>query len=94
MASVGRDRNGHKRILFVAADESRKTVRLGRVNIKTATAIKSRVEALLTVQVTGVLDSETAVWLAGVDDTLHARLAAVGLVEPRQRQALRQRGAR
>jgi integrase len=40
------------------------------------------------VQVTGVLDRETAAWLVGLDDVLHARLAAVGLVEPRQSMTL------
>ena len=30
MATIGREENGHKRILFVGGDGARKTVRLGK----------------------------------------------------------------
>jgi len=46
MATIGNDPNGHKRILFVASDGKRKTIRLGKATMKQATAFKVKVEAL------------------------------------------------
>ena len=46
MASIGKDRNGRKRILFVAEHGSRKTIRLGKANMRQAEAFKVKVEAL------------------------------------------------
>ena len=40
MASIGKDPNGYRRILFVAPDGKRKTIRLGRVSQKTAEGVK------------------------------------------------------
>jgi len=36
MATIGNDPNGRKRILFVAGDGSRKTIRLGKIDRKNA----------------------------------------------------------
>ena len=47
MASIARDKNGRRRILFVAPDGKRPTIRLGKVSQRTAEAIKYRVEQLL-----------------------------------------------
>lgn len=89
MASIGNDNNGHKRILFVAGDNSRKTVRLGKATMKQAEAWKTKVEDLVGASKgAGVIQDETARWLVSLDDTMHNRLAAVGLVKPRNRQAV------
>ncbi len=84
MASIGEDTGGRKRILFVAGDGKRKTVRLGKATNKQADAFKVKVESLITGGITGNMDDETARWVAGLDDAMHARLAAVGLVKARQ----------
>jgi integrase len=85
MASIGCDPNGRKRILFVAGDGSRKTIRLGKVTLKQAEATKVKIEQLqLSASgITGVVDDETARWLAGLDDGIYKKLADVGLVAKR-----------
>jgi integrase len=82
MASIGKDRNGRRRILFVASDGRRKTIRLGKVTAKQAAAFKVRLEALVAGQFSGI-DDETARWVAALPNDMHGRLAAVGLVSPR-----------
>jgi len=85
MASIGTDNGGRKRILFVADDGSRKTVRLGKVSMKQAESWKLKIEDLIGGVAGGrVIHADTETWLAeDVNDTMHARLAAVGLVKPR-----------
>jgi len=83
MASIARDKNGRKRILFVADNRSRKTIRLGKASMKQAEAFKVKLEALMAERITGNIDAETARWVAELPDNAHAKLAAVGLVKPR-----------
>lgn len=83
MASIGKDRNGRKRVLFIAEDDSRKTIRLGKVTQKQAEAYKTKLEALVAGRTTGSIDQVTALWVANLPDDAYAKLAAVGLVEPR-----------
>ena len=83
MACLGREPGGRKRILFVAQDGSRRTIRLGKTSTGQAESFKVKVESLMTSQFTGRLDDEVARWLGGLGDKMHAKLAAVGLVEPR-----------
>ncbi len=85
MASIISDPNGRRRIQFAAGDGSRKTLRLGKATMRQAEAVKVKVEqlALAASGVTGVVDPETAQWLAGLDDVMYDRLAAVGLVAER-----------
>src|SRR6266496_1429236 len=85
MATIGNDSNGRRRILFVAGDGSRKTVRLGKASMKQAESFKLKLEALIGGGITGSVDDETSRWFAGLDDKMHARLAAVGLVKARRR---------
>src|SRR5262245_49886498 len=47
MASVVNDPNGRKRILFVDAEENRKAIRLGKIDLKSAETICRHIEALL-----------------------------------------------
>src|SRR5262245_23180116 len=90
MASIGNDPNGRRRILFVAPDGSRKTLRLGKVSQRFAEGVKLRVEHLLAAKLTGSApDADTARWVSGLDDMPSTRLAAVGLIPKRQSATLK-----
>jgi len=82
MASISKDPNGRRRILFMAEDGSRKTIRLGKCTQHQAETFKIRLEALLAGRFSGI-DTETAQWVGSLPDDMHARLAAFELVEPR-----------
>lgn len=86
MASIATDAGGRRRILFVAEDGSRRTIRLGKVDLKIAQSVCRHVEALLAARLSGQpISRETAVWLASVGEMLRGKLARVGLVEASQR---------
>ena len=85
MASIGKDHNGFKRVLFPSGGK-RKTIRLGKASVKQAEAFKVKVESLVTAGITGSMDDETARWVAGLDGTIRARLEAVGLIEKVERK--------
>ena len=89
MASISRDPNGRRRILFIDRDGGRKTIRLGKVSQRMAEEIKIKVETLNAAKIGGCsLDRETAAWVAGRGDDLYAKLAAVDLTTPRQTAGL------
>ena len=84
MATIGHDSGGRRRVLFVARDGSRKTVRLGKCSERDAQQICRHIEALVAANIASQpIPRETAVWLASIGDTLHSRLTRAGLVEPR-----------
>ena len=85
MASVGRDRNGTRRILFIdPADGRRRTIRLGRCSQRQAQAVKVKVEHLVKAKIMGGdMDDEVARWVTTIGDDLHTRLAGVGLLQGR-----------
>ena len=87
MASIGKDKNGRRRILFVAPDGKRKTIRLGKMPQRAAEAIKVKVENLVGAAVSGCgWDNETARWVADLPDTLADKLAAVDLIPKRKKE--------
>jgi integrase len=89
MASIGSDPNGHRRILFVAGDGSRKTIRLGKCSQRQSEAARVRVEALIAAAIVGQTpDDETSRWVAGLPDEMHRRIARAGLVLSRERSAM------
>jgi integrase len=89
VASIANDPNGRRRILFVAPDESRKAIRLGKCDRKSAEAIARHVEALLAAKIGGQsVPRDTAAWLTEIGNTLKEKLAAVGLIEAPKRAAL------
>lgn len=84
MASISRDGNGRKRILFCLPGGVRKAVRLGKVPRRLAEEVRVKIEALVAAKVSGLpLDGQTAEWLARISDGLAAKLAAVGLIPER-----------
>jgi integrase len=85
MASLFKS-DGTWRIDFaIGTNGQRRSIRLGRMDKHAAESAKLRIEKLIAAKVTnGTPDPETLSWVAGVDDKLHGRLAAVGLVKPRE----------
>ncbi|MGE5612375.1 MAG: tyrosine-type recombinase/integrase [Bacillota bacterium] len=89
MASIASDANGRKRIQFIGINGQRHAIRLGKASMKQAEAFKVKVEDLVAAaHGTGFIQDETARWLAGLPDLIHSRLAAVGLVKPRNRASM------
>jgi integrase len=89
MASVIDDPNGRRRIQFVAPDESRKAIRLGKIDRKSAESICRHVEHLLAAKMNAQpIPRDTAAWLNETGAALKDRLAAVGLIESAKRAAL------
>lgn len=87
MASLAWDGDS-ARIQFMAGGK-RVGVRLGVVSERVAGRVKDHIEAIADGKRFAVpVDNATVAWLAGIDDVLHGRLSAVGLVEPRRRAAL------
>ncbi len=87
MATIGKDANGSRRVLFVAPDGKRKTVRLGKCSQRDAEQVCRHIEALLSALTSRqpVLQ-ETAAWVAELPPMLHDRLARAGLVQARANQ--------
>ena len=85
MASISTNKkNGTKRVLFTDEQCKRRTIQLGKVTAKAAESFKLRVEALDASKRMGVpLDGELSVWLRDLSETMHGRLAKVGLVQSR-----------
>ena len=84
MASTCRDPSGKKRIIFSNGEGKRLVIRLGKVSVKAAETFKTHTETLLACKLTNTpIDVETACWLRDLGDTLHDRLATIGLIEPR-----------
>ncbi len=84
MASVNKDSKGW-RVLFVDPNGDRKQLRPGKgTNKATAQQVGRHVDELVAyVSSKGTLARQTAMWLGEIGDTLHAKLAKAGLVEPR-----------
>lgn len=85
MASISTGPNGTRTVQFVVpGGKRRKSVRLGKVPMKSAEEVKRRVEYIVAAIGSGTaLDGDTAKWLGDIGDELHGRLAAVGLVASR-----------
>ncbi len=81
MASIGKDKNGAKRILFVAPDGKRRTVRLGKCSMRNAENVKGRIERLLSARITdSALDNDLLHWLKQLIEkspVVYDRLVAV-----------------
>jgi len=85
MASIARDPHGQKRILFMAPDGSRKTIRLGKCSSRLAESVKTKIEDLVSAKITGHSPSdETSRWVSSLEAELADKLASVGLIPQRQ----------
>src|SRR5215210_8087862 len=81
MASIARDKNGNRRILFVAPDGRRRTIRLGKCSQWTAERIKGRVHRLLeALYYNQPVEGELAQWVMDLEPPLAKKLACVGLI--------------
>jgi len=85
MASISRDRkNGRRTIQFVAADGTRKSIRLGKVSQRVAEEVKVKIEQLNATAIAHFpVDNETAKWVSNLGADLANKLAAVGLITRR-----------
>ena len=86
MASISTDANGNRKIQFSDGNGGRKIVRLGKATMKAAETILSKLEAILEAKLSRrSLAPEVATWLGEIPDVLSNRLAAVGLIAPREK---------
>jgi integrase len=94
MASIVKDANGRKRILFFDRDGERKAIRLGKATMQQAATVKLRIELLVAAKINGTApDDDTSRWVASIGDDLHAKLAGHDLVVPRVRVSVPTLGA-
>ena len=81
MASIAKDKNGCRRIQFVAPDGRRPAIRLGKVSQRSAEGIKYRVEQLLeSLNLNRPMEPELAQWVTDLEPPLAKKLARVGLI--------------
>jgi len=90
MASIAKDKNGTRRILFVAPDGRRPTIRLGRKSLEFAREVKNKVEKLLEAKLLKrAMPPELAEWVADLEPWLANKLARVGLIpKPEEKAAV------
>lgn len=82
MASVINRPDGHRWVKFFNTNGNRETIKLGKVNSKTAMEVCRRVELLLEARISNTAcDRQTAEWLTEIGDKLRNRLAYLGLIE-------------
>lgn len=84
MASLTKHPNGSRDVQFIDSGGKRRTIRLGQMPAKQAESLLVRIEALVAAKANNTSpDGATTAWANGLADTLHERLARVGLVVPR-----------
>ena len=86
MASISKSSNGHRTIQFIDNDSNRtrRTIRLGKCTDRQALAYKIKIEALIAAKIhNAAADDEVSRWLVACDETMHGRIAAAGLCQPR-----------
>ncbi|HEV2294520.1 MAG TPA: site-specific integrase [Tepidisphaeraceae bacterium] len=77
--------NGRGAIQFALGGAKRRTIRLGKIARKNAATIRAHVDHLVSSAETGAaVPQATAIWLGEIGDALHAKLAKVELVRPRE----------
>ena len=82
MASISKAPKGQKIVQFVSPEGSRKSIRLGKVDMRGAESVARHVESLLSHKICGqAMTRETAVWLSDLPIPLKLKLAKVGLIE-------------
>ena len=87
ITKIGKGKQPPRAIDFIDATDQkkRKRIRLGVVTYDEAQEAKRRIEKLHAAKMLNQSpDAETLLWLGGVSDTIHARIANAGLCEPRE----------
>jgi len=80
--------NGTRRILFVAPDGRRPTIRLGKVSQRAAESFKLRVEQLLeAAMLRRPMEPDLAQWVLDLEPRMAKKLAAVGLIDKAEETA-------
>lgn len=88
MASLTKD-GDRFRIQFLGTDKKRRSIWLGKMNVKTAREVKLRVEHLHSLNAARLpMDSDTAGWVGKIGDDLARKLAAAGLIPARESRTL------
>jgi len=81
MASIGNEPNGRKRVLFVAPDGKRKTLRLGKASESRAAEVKAQVERLLDAIRTGREPKDSTLsWVEEQEPKFREKLVKLGLI--------------
>ncbi|HEX5104213.1 MAG TPA: tyrosine-type recombinase/integrase [Pirellulaceae bacterium] len=84
MASISTDKRGNRTVQFMGCDRKRRSVRLGPCSLRIAEKWQGHIERLaIAKKLNHSVERETANWVADLEDPMHEKLAAVGLVEPR-----------
>jgi len=90
MASISKETGGRRRIQFVDGNGKRRSVYLGKCSQRFAENVKLHVEALAVAKGGSVaVEPATVKWVREISDELAGKLAKVGLIEPRERAALK-----
>ncbi len=86
MASISLDRKtGRRTLQFIGSDSKRRSIRLGKVTLRQAEAIKVKVEQLRASLATSYpVEAEVTRWLLTIEQPLREKLEAVGLLPKRQ----------
>ena len=84
MASMNIDQHECRRIQWTDSGGKRRTLRLGKIDDRTAERLKAKIEKLVLAQAHGELDDESTRWLARIEDRLHRKLSRLGLIAPRE----------
>ena len=81
MASITTDRDGRRRIQFVAPNGKRRAVHLGKVSQRTAAGVKYRIEQLLeSINFNRPMEADLIQWVKGLETSLAKKLARVKLI--------------
>ena len=84
MASISTDSRGNRIIQFVAGDRKRRSIRLGKIDMRTTREVAARIDALNIARITSTkIDRDLAEWLSKTTDWLYGKLEAAGLVDSR-----------
>src|SRR5688572_18789151 len=90
MASISKDKSGNKIIQFMLGKQ-RKTVWVGKMQLRTARTWKDHIEELVNAKNEGRNPyNETSVWVGRLADKYHKKLSRVDLVA--ERTAAREQG--
>jgi integrase len=88
MASISSDSNGNRTIQFIAGDRRRRSIRLGKLDMKTTRDVKRRIEELNAAKISNQpLSRDLAEWLNDIEPSFNQRLVAVELVSRREEAA-------